>query len=105
MMTVTYRDGISILELIVYLPCLFLALWLAVHHGTTKSAAWFLPIIFTIIRVVGSCCQLATISRPSDIGLDTAAVICNSVGLSPLILTCVGLLARAYVSLCPRTTR
>ena len=101
MMTVTYRDGISILELIVYLPCLFLALWLAVHHG---NAAWSLLILFTIIRVVGSCCQLATISNPSDIGLDTAAIICNSVGLSPLILTCVGLLARAYVSLCPRTT-
>jgi hypothetical protein len=105
MMTVTYRDGISILELIVYLPCLFLALWLAVHHGITRSSAWYFLIIFTIIRVVGSCCQLATISKPSDIGLDIAAVICNSIGLSPLILTCVGLLARAYVSLCPRTTQ
>jgi hypothetical protein len=100
MMKVTYRDGISILELIVYLPCLFLALWLALHHGITRSSAWYFLIIFTIIRIVGSCCQLATIPKPSDIGLNTTAIICSSIGLSPLILTCVGLLARAYVFLC-----
>jgi hypothetical protein len=97
-MAVHYKDGIAILQLIVYIPCLFIAIFLTFRHGLRKSSSWYFIAIFTLIRITGACCLLATISKPHNRGLYTAAIICSAIGLSPLILTCVGLLSRAYVS-------
>jgi hypothetical protein len=37
-MTFTYRNGISIAEIIVYVPALFNAAFLAVRHGLGRNA-------------------------------------------------------------------
>lgn len=92
--SVTYRNGISILELVAYLPSFFVAAFLVYRHGVRRSGGFIFLVIFTIARVVGACCELATINKPS-IGLYTAAAICSSIGLSPLLMTCSGLLSRA----------
>jgi hypothetical protein len=92
--SVTYRDGISILELIVYLPSFFVAAFLVYRHGVRRSGGFAFLVLFTIVRVVGACCEVATIKNPST-GLYTAAAICSSIGLSPLLMTCSGLLSRA----------
>lgn len=92
-MTINYRHALSILELVVYLPCFFVALFIAVRHGFGRSSGWIYFVIFTVIRIVGSATSIASISNPSK-GLITAATICTSIGLSPLILGCVGLLSR-----------
>jgi hypothetical protein len=96
-MAVNYQDGIAILQLIVYIPCLVLAILLAFRHGLRRSSSWYFIGFFTVIRITGASCLLATISRPHSVGLYTTAIICSAIGLSPLILTCVGLLLRAYV--------
>jgi phosphoglycerol transferase MdoB-like AlkP superfamily enzyme len=96
-MTFNYEDGIAILQLIVYVPCLFLAVQLTFRHGLRRSSSWYFIAFFTLIRIVGACCLLVTISWPRNMGLHTAAIICGAIGLSPLILACVGLLSRAYV--------
>jgi hypothetical protein len=91
--SVTYRDGVSILELIAYLPALFVAALLVYRHGVRHSGGFIFLVIFTIVRIVGACCELATINKPST-GLYIAAAICSSIGLSPLLMTCSGLLSR-----------
>ena len=89
----TFRDGISIAELIVYIPSLVAAVWLTVRRGFGRSIGWFFIIIFTLIRISGAACQLAEISSHS-LGGVKAVFICNAVGLSPLLLVLVGLLFR-----------
>jgi hypothetical protein len=94
-MTINYRHGITILEIIVYTPTLFLALWMAFHHGFKKSSGWYFFNIFSLARIVGAACYLATIQSPSNVNLYIAWAVCTSIGLSPLILACIGLLSRA----------
>ncbi|PYH92855.1 hypothetical protein BO71DRAFT_12490 [Aspergillus ellipticus CBS 707.79] len=102
-MAVDYRHGLSILDLIVYLPTLFIALWMAFHHGFQRNSDWIFLVIFSLVRIVGSCCYLATINDPSSIDLYTAWAVCMSIGLSPLTLTCTGLLSRANDSIRRKT--
>lgn len=93
-MGISYRNGISILELIIYFPSVFVGGYLVIRHGLRKSAGFIYLVLFSNLRIVGACCDLATISNPST-GLYISEVICSSIGLSPLILTCSGFLARA----------
>lgn len=93
-MTVTYRHGISILELLIYFPSLFVSIFLVIRHGLRKNSGFLFLTTFALARIVGACCDLATINNPST-GLFIAAAICSSIGLSPLMLACTGLLSRA----------
>ena len=94
-MTVTYRHGISILQLIIYLPSLFLSIFLIIRHVLRTNSGFLFLSTFALVRIVGACCDLATISNPSVVGLYIAAAICSSIALSPLMLACTGLLSRA----------
>ncbi|KAJ5960716.1 uncharacterized protein N7479_007866 [Penicillium vulpinum] len=102
-MAIDYRHGISILEVIVYSPTLFLALWMAFHHGFKRSSGWYFFVVFCLARIVGSACYLATIQYPSNVNLYIAWAVCTSIGLSPLILACIGLLSRANDSIMRKT--
>ncbi|KAJ5167338.1 uncharacterized protein N7482_006119 [Penicillium canariense] len=97
-MAVTYRHGISILELIIYLPSLFLSIFLVIRHGLRTNSGFLFLTTFTLTRIVGACCDLATINN-FTVGLYVAAAICSSIGLSPLMLACTGLLSRADMSI------
>ncbi|KAJ5578586.1 uncharacterized protein N7459_007550 [Penicillium hispanicum] len=97
-MTITYRHGLSIFELIVYFPSLFLASFLVFRHGLLTNAGFLFVVLFALCRIVGACCDLATISNYST-SLFIAAAICSSIGLSPLMLVCSGLLSRANKSI------
>lgn len=96
-MGVTYRHGISILQLCIYFPAFFLAVFLVARHGFAQSSGFLWLLLFTLTRIVGSCCDLATIHNFSQ-GLFIASAVCSSIGLSPLMLACTGLLSRAYGS-------
>ncbi|KAL1963578.1 hypothetical protein VTN77DRAFT_8023 [Rasamsonia byssochlamydoides] len=102
-MAVSYRQGLSILELIVYIPTFFMALWMAFRHGFGRSSGWIFFVIFSLLRVIGSCCYLATISNPRSINLYITWAVCNSIGLSPLTLGCIGLLSRVNDSIKRKT--
>lgn len=95
-MSLTYRDGISILVLIAYLVAFFAGAWLSFNHGFSKSSGWIYLVILSIVRIVGSSAELATKNNPSK-SLYLTAAICFSIGLSPLILVSIGLLSRVYV--------
>ncbi|PYI03716.1 hypothetical protein BO78DRAFT_463133 [Aspergillus sclerotiicarbonarius CBS 121057] len=104
-MAVNYRHGLSILELIVYFPALFISLWMGFRHGFKRSSGWVLLVIFSLARIIGSCCYLATISHPATINLYIAWGVCTSLGLAPLTSTCIALLSRANDSIERKTGR
>lgn len=93
-MVVTYQHGISILELCIYFPACFLSVFLVARHGLAQSSGFLWLLLFTVTRIVGSCCDLATINNYSK-DLVIASAICSSIGISPLMLVCTGLLSRA----------
>jgi hypothetical protein len=92
-MGIDYRGGVAILDLIVYFPCLFVAVYVAWKHGLGHSDGWLFAIFLSLLRIIGAAVELhiEAKSDPSK-GLYTTVAICDSVGLSPLILLCVGLL-------------
>ncbi|OTA91599.1 hypothetical protein M434DRAFT_397116 [Hypoxylon sp. CO27-5] len=103
-MALTERDDISIVQIIVYVPTLFLALWLAIRHGFGRNAGWYYLIVFSLARIVGASLQLATISDPTNISLHVGAVTVQTIGLSPLIMVQIALIGRALGSIRKETT-
>jgi hypothetical protein len=98
-MTLTYRNGISIALIVVYLPFLVVGVILAMRHGIRRSSGWLFLIIFSLLRIIGSCLQLATISDPRNIHLYIGSAICTNVGLAPLVLCSLGLVGRVADSI------
>ncbi|KAM3087311.1 hypothetical protein ACMFMG_001410 [Clarireedia jacksonii] len=92
-MTISYRNGVAIGELIVYIPSFFTALFLTFRHGFHRSSGWYFLVVFSLARIIGPCMQLAAINNPS-VSLYTGALILQNVGLSPLLLATLGLLSR-----------
>jgi hypothetical protein len=87
------RGGVSIAELFIYTPSLLLAVVVCSRHGFQRSSGWIFTLILCLVRIVGASCQLATYHGESS-GLVKAAVILDSVGVSPLLLATLGLLSR-----------
>lgn len=98
-MKIDYRHGISILELIAFVPSLFMSVLLAWRHGFGRTAGWYFFILFSLLRVVGNSCYLATLNDPESRGLYTAYAICSSIGMSPLLFGLLYNLSRVYVEL------
>lgn len=99
-----YLNGVEIGVLVVYLPCLAIAALLAWRHGFGRSSGWLFLIIFTLIRIIGACFNLATISDPTNLSLYIGYSILQNIGLSPLELTGLGLLSRVITSINRNTT-
>ena len=98
-MTLTYRNGVSIAEIVVYVPCLATAIFLAIRHGFGRSSGWYFLIVLCLVRIIGPCMQLATISDPTNTSLYTGVSILQNVALSPLQLATLGLLSRLIESI------
>jgi hypothetical protein len=99
MANIDYKNGVAIGELIVYFPALAIAVYLAFRHGFDRSSGWLFLVIFALIRIIGSCFQLATINDPTSVSLYTGVAILQTIGLSPLELCSLGLLSRIISSI------
>ncbi len=93
-MTLSFRNGVSIGEIIVYTFALAIAIFLAIRHGFGKSSGWVYLIVFCLARLIGPAMELATINDPTNTDLYTGYAILNNVGLSPLLLAALGFLSR-----------
>ncbi|KAF3389151.1 hypothetical protein F1880_003341 [Penicillium rolfsii] len=90
--TVTYRDGIAILQLIVFPVLLVTAIFIWKRTGWKAAGkTWRFVISLSLIRIVGSICTLLTISHPTD-SIYVAVAVCELIGIAPLMLVYVGLL-------------
>jgi len=92
-MQLTASGDISIVEIVVYLPLLVAAVAVCLRHGFKKAEGWIFLVALCVIRIAGAACNLVTFSNLS-IGLFEAVAILNSVGVSPLLLATIGVLAR-----------
>ncbi|TVY25999.1 hypothetical protein LHYA1_G005025 [Lachnellula hyalina] len=93
-MTLTYRNGVSIGEIILYIPALAIAIFLCIKHGFGRSSGWYFLIVLSLARIIGAAMELATISSPKSVSLYTGSAILTNVGFSPLVLAALGLLSR-----------
>ncbi|XXG96584.1 hypothetical protein Hte_002871 [Hypoxylon texense] len=103
-MALTEQSNISIAQIVIFVPSLFLALVLAIRHGFGRSSGWFYLIAFSLARIIGASLQLATISDPTNIGLHVGAATLQNIGLSPLIMVMLGLIGRALGTIQNSTT-
>ena len=92
------REGLSVANLVFYIPCLFIAGWVSFRHGFNRQSGWIFILLLALIRIIGSICQIVSESSPGE-SIDEAWIILSSVGLSPLMLAMLGLLARVYATL------
>ena len=91
---ITYPDGIAIYKLIYYSPALLASLHVSYKHGFQKGSGWIFLSIFCTIRIVGASAQLATINNSNPHTAETIALVTAVLGLSPLLLSTLGVLAR-----------
>ena len=92
-MGLSYRGGIAVLQLVVFIPCFPIAVFLGFRHGFGRSSGWYFLIIFTLLRIIGAILYLIDEFHPSKNVL-IGALVCSLIGISPLTLLCVGLLSR-----------
>jgi hypothetical protein len=94
-------EDVAIAELVVYIPTALLTVWVLLRHGIHKQLGWIYLAIFCIIRIAGSALEIESVNSPANSNDQEWALILQSVGLSPLLLSTIGLLKRVSVSLKP----
>ncbi|KAI0202766.1 hypothetical protein F4808DRAFT_58208 [Astrocystis sublimbata] len=98
-MELTAHNGISIVQIIFFVPFLLIAILLTIRHGIKRDAAWLFLVFFSLSRLIGASLQLATIAYPQKTSLQIGVFTLQSVGLSDLILMLLALLTRALTSM------
>jgi hypothetical protein len=93
MMKFNSQGGVSIFELIIYLPAIVVAAVVCSRHGFGRSSGWIFTLILCLVRIIGACCQLATYQSETK-GLLEAVIILESIGISPLLFASLGLVSR-----------
>ncbi|KAM3550550.1 hypothetical protein ARSEF4850_008289 [Beauveria asiatica] len=90
----TYRDGIAVLQLVAFIPCLIFATVLCFKQGIRAvSACWRFLLVLGLLRVIAAICQLLLMTH-SDRGIVVTKLTCDLLGIAPLTLAAVGLLRR-----------
>jgi hypothetical protein len=89
---ITYRDGIAILQLIIFPIILVAAIFIWKRSGwRVGSKIWRFPVTLSLIRIAGSISSLLSINNNSY-NIKVAEAVCQLIGLAPLLLTFTGLL-------------
>lgn len=95
--TVTYWNGIAILQLIVFPIILIAAIFIWKQTGwRVGSKIWRYAVTLSLIRIAGSISSLLSINNDSY-NIEVAVAVCQLIGLAPLLLTFIGLLRRMLV--------
>jgi hypothetical protein len=82
-------DVLSILEVGIYIFLVNPVTYVLFKHGKKGILGWLSIQLFCFIRIIGNILIL------KDGSQSTAAVVVNSVGLSPLLLGTIGILHEA----------
>jgi hypothetical protein len=86
---VTYRDGIAIVQLVVFLCILVAALFITNRTGwRVCSKIWRFPVTLSLIRIAGSISSLLNVSHDSY-NVEVAVAVCELIGIAPLLLALV----------------
>ncbi|KAK9852254.1 hypothetical protein MYU51_008657 [Penicillium brevicompactum] len=85
----TYRDGISVAQIVIFSTPLLLA----VYFKCTGRIGWFCIGIFSLLRLIGASCKLAAINSHAR-GLSAAIFVCESLGMILIMFLLLELLER-----------
>ncbi|VUC23600.1 unnamed protein product [Clonostachys rosea] len=90
--SLTYKDGIAILQLIIYPFILVASLFIWKRTGWRVGAKiWRYSFTLSLIRLAGSVATLISINNDSK-NVEIAIFICQLIGIAPLLLAYVGML-------------
>ncbi|KAJ5110032.1 hypothetical protein N7532_002677 [Penicillium argentinense] len=85
----TYRDGIAVAQIVSFsVPLLY-----ALYFRWMRQIGWFCIGVFTLLRIIGASCKLATISNDLQ-GLWATIFVCESLGMILIIFLLLELLER-----------
>ena len=90
----SFQESIAIAEIVVYIPILFLTLFVIFRHGFHRQLGWIYLGIFGAIRLASAAFKIEETQNPTNITDIEWASILTSIGLSPLLLASLGLLKR-----------
>jgi hypothetical protein len=93
-MTVVTAEHVAIAELVIYVPVALLSIFVVFRHGFYKQLGWIYLCIFSGIRIGGSTMEILSTKNPDNANDKEWATILQSVGLSPLLLSTLGLMKR-----------
>ncbi|XRM42652.1 hypothetical protein ABZX51_005861 [Aspergillus tubingensis] len=99
-MTVVTEKGVAIAELIVYIPISLVTLFVVLRHGFHRQLGWIYLFIFSGVRIAGAVMEVLSDLHPDNTSDVEWAIILQSVGLSPLLLSSLGLLKRVFDEIC-----
>jgi hypothetical protein len=86
-------SGVPIAQLVVFAVFLQPALYILWKHGKPGILGWLCIQSFCLVRIVGSVIQI--IQQENNTPSNLATFILASIGLSPLLLACLGILHEA----------
>lgn len=92
-MGLTSRQDLDIVELVYYGIATPLIAFVLIKHGFARQIGWLYLAILAILRIVGAATGIASVNDHST-GLIEASLICTSIGISPLLLSLLGILGR-----------
>ncbi|KIW17907.1 hypothetical protein PV08_05102 [Exophiala spinifera] len=84
---------VAVAELVVYVPSIILAFVVCARHGFSRSSGWYYTFTLCLIRIAGAVCQLIT-RKDHSIGLLKTVLVLSHIGLTPLLLSTLGMLSR-----------
>ncbi|OCL03690.1 hypothetical protein AOQ84DRAFT_325530 [Glonium stellatum] len=88
------REALAIAQLVIYIPVFLCVIFIIFRHGFNKQAGWRFLGILCLVRIVGSYFEIAAVHHPDNKTDVEWSAILQSVGISPLLLTALGLLKR-----------
>ncbi|PBP17019.1 hypothetical protein BUE80_DR012180 [Diplocarpon rosae] len=97
-MSFSEQNVLSVVIIAFYSPAFFLSIFFCSRHGFSPNTGFLFLIVFSLIRLAGAAVELATIhysASPQAAGvLQTVALVLSFTGVSPLLLSTLGLLYR-----------
>ncbi|KAJ5725464.1 uncharacterized protein N7483_006821 [Penicillium malachiteum] len=97
-------EHIAIAELVIYIPVTLVTILVVLRHGFHKQLGWIYLSIFGVIRIAGAIMEILSTNHPDNANDKEWALILQSVGLSPLLLSTLGLLKRIISIFSKRAT-
>ncbi|KAJ5921148.1 hypothetical protein N7466_009474 [Penicillium verhagenii] len=89
---VTYKDGVAILQLVVFPFILVASIFIWKRTGWRIGAKiWRYPFTLSLIRLAGSIASLISIDNNGK-NVEIAVFVCELIGIAPLLLAYVGML-------------
>ena len=93
-MTLTSRQLLDVVELAYYVIALPLSVFLVLKHGYGRHLGWMYLATLSLLRIIGAGTGIASVDHPSSKDLLETSIICESIGISPLLLASLGLVDR-----------